>query len=381
MNAPLRRRTGKGNARSNWVLPRIRIQALFLALLLLPLGQPARTQGSQTPPNAMQLQGQVRLSYAFGSQEQVVFCTIVEPTGRVTVDCDSLREAAGTSLPQLSDAFVQVIAEASPTSVRGGSVRLVRSAKIVSAPYLNAPIETMTGVKKWLTIPCNYAAGSFPDSPRSIAQIRDIVGLDGSSAYPTLNHYWRAASNQQLLMQMYVNDSWLRLPKPPGEYFGSNPSLFTVEDAWDPVVEDCVQALAPGQDISVLRTYLQDFHGVTVLLNGTWGSPNIAAGFGAFTSRLSFANDRRIGVSILQYQPLTLSWTNPAVLSHEVGHGLSLAHPPALPNNLTTDPNPATPNIGQLFYKDRFDIMGSIECCTPVHPAAWHKWKLGWLQN
>jgi hypothetical protein len=217
--------------------------------------------------------------------------------------------------------------------------------------------------KPWVNVLCKFAdSASMEPQPQSY-----FDGLLGHAlpapAFPTLDHYFRAVSYDQVDLAGSLTTRWLTLAHPldfyrrsetgevPGNGYLNRTQLYT----------DCARA-AEGE------VHLPDFYGINVMMNidvGRWSPHRPTLTLNGVT--------RDWGVTVLG----SLSYTQHTVVAHEMLHGFDVGHSGTFLDN------------GRNGEGNYWDVVSSPPGGTTdptygvigPHPIAHHKYRLGWLSG
>jgi len=168
--------------------------------------------------------------------------------------------------------------------------------------------------------------------------------------------WFTTSSYGRVSVQLTFDTAWRRMPNPHGAYTGYNTS-FTAQQEY---VQDAVTAADAAVDFSQYQlVYVVPPRSATTMTN----SPAFIAnpGWGAFADGTELRHGATFGQD--------LDFWGYKVLNHETGHVFGL------PDLYSYQP---APNIHAAV--GGWDLMGFISGAAPDH-LAWHKWKMGWLDD
>ena len=245
-------------------------------------------------------------------------------------------------------------AAAAFASGEGAAVSLARS---VCAP----PQQLGPGVSEWLndtrTMPPTTGELrmamifiDFPDAP-GIGEPRTIHGLFA----PGLVDYYRTVSNGRLRLEVVPFAQWIRLPKPSTAYVGVH------REGYDVAVKDAIAVADPLFDFGA-------FHGVYVVP----------------------ARDARLpihGVTLYGHEPLRPDGAELRTAAWIFTDGIGAAEAPYITTYaihetihvLGIPDQSLPPALSTLNHWDVAATGGTIGVAGGLH--AWHRWKLGWLDD
>ena len=206
----------------------------------------------------------------------------------------------------------------------------------------------ITGNTPWITVLCKFP--DIADEPYDMNYYLDMYG----SEYPSLDHYWREASDNMINLSGSIAVGWYTLPYPSTEYAaGTTPASAR---------DDCLAAADPDVDFS-------QYYGVNMMFNHNIWSSFAWAGCGTYLLEGEY---RWAGFTT------TFPGENGGLanLAHEMGHGYCLPH--------------SFINGGDDPYRNNWDLMSNSYSYTaidptygmiPKHTIALNKYNLGWIEN
>jgi M6 family metalloprotease-like protein len=169
------------------------------------------------------------------------------------------------------------------------------------------------------------------------------------TTYPSLDHYWRELSYNQMNMSGSALVGWYILPHPKSYYYDAA----TGNLALDELATDCTSAADP-------QVNFPQFYGINLQLNGGFGS---YTAFGGSWTLTADGQTKRYGMTWLGGSSLY-------IYAHEEGHALGLPH--------SSGPYDQT-------YDSHWDVMSGLagywtgQPVIPVHTISYHKNLLGWI--
>ncbi|HEY5974142.1 MAG TPA: kelch repeat-containing protein, partial [Geobacteraceae bacterium] len=235
----------------------------------------------------------------------------------------------------------KVRVEGSP--VAGRRLR-VRSIEPVAGPAGAEPLAVQTGSRPFVTILCKFSDIAYEHFP--MATYRQWTT---GTTYPSLDHYWRELSYNQMNMSGSALVGWYILPHPKSYYYDAA----TGNLALDELATDCTSAADP-------QVNFPQFYGINLQLNGGFGS---YTAFGGSWTLTADGQTKRYGMTWLGGSSLY-------IYAHEEGHALGLPH--------SSGPYDQT-------YDSHWDVMSGLagywtgQPVIPVHTISYHKNLLGWI--
>ncbi|WP_232792227.1 M6 family metalloprotease domain-containing protein [Actinacidiphila yeochonensis] len=175
--------------------------------------------------------------------------------------------------------------------------------------------------------------------------------------YPATGAFWDTASYGQFRLHLHAETTWLRMPRPAGDYL--------INRDWD-----AADRAAYLRDAVATADPHVDFHGYDVVyLVADPDAPGVDSDatkvVNLATPITADGNHLRRLVTVFEHHP-----PDRDVLAHETGHIFDLP-------DLYYRP-PAGSDADWDTYVGDWDLMGSQFGLAP-DPFAWHKWRLGWL--
>jgi M6 family metalloprotease-like protein len=210
--------------------------------------------------------------------------------------------------------------------------------------------QAVTGSQPWVTIMCK-----FPDRPASSTGLSYFQGMYGTT-YPTLDHYWRELSYNNINVVGSNAVGWYTLPQPRSYYVPSGSLSFSR------AANDCTALANAAVDF-------RPFVGINLMFNDIFDTVNNYAWGGSQYLTLD-------GVSRswrMTWEP-PWGWQNISVIEHEMGHGFGLPH---------------SSGMYGATYDNKWDVMSDTwgNCsskdptygCMGQHTIAPYKDQLGWI--
>ncbi len=227
----------------------------------------------------------------------------------------------------------KVRVEGSP--VAGGRLR-VRSIEPVAGSAVTQASTVQIGPHPFVTILCKFS--DIADEPYPMATYKNWTT---GTTYPSLDHYWRELSYNQMNVSGSVVVGWYTLPYPLSHYVPGDGSVDISSMA-----TDCTSAADPDVDFP-------RFWGINQQFNGSFGFS--AGTLGPTWTLTADGQTKTYGMTWLY------PWNSLADYAHEDGHTLGLPH------------------------SNGWDIMrhgSGIPSCgdgIPLHTISWNKDVLGWI--
>ena len=219
--------------------------------------------------------------------------------------------------------------------VAGGRLRVrsIEPVAGVTAAQIPGWGTVQTGPHPFVTILCKFSDVAAEPSTSSYIQ------WNTGTTYPSLDHYWRELSYNQMNVSGSEVVGWYTLPQPMSYYFG--PTRWNALGA----IRDCVAAA--DSDVDFPR-----FWGINLQFNAPIGGSS-----GGSTTRTVDGETKTYGITILT------SGNSMAAYAHEDGHALGLMH--------------SGSSTGRGSW---WDIMSSaLASGIPQHTISYHKDVLGWI--
>jgi M6 family metalloprotease-like protein len=190
-----------------------------------------------------------------------------------------------------------------------------------------------TGPHPFVTILCKFS--DIATEPFPIATYKQWTT---GTTYPSLDHYWRELSYNQMDVSGSILVGWYTLPHPL--------SYYSTATRWDPngLARDCTGAADPDVDFP-------RFWGINLQVNGDIGG----SGGGSWTLTAD-GQTKTYGMTWLY------PWNSMADYAHEDGHALGMMH--------------SGSSTGRGSW---WDIMSSATPQGPQHTISYHKDVLGWI--
>lgn len=222
----------------------------------------------------------------------------------------------------------------------------------------NAPDGGVSGSHPWVSILCKFA--DVGAEPRNLAYFQGMY----ANAPAGLDHYWREVSYNNIDIVGSTAVDWVDLPGDQTDYIpspgsGSNANL-------SQLFTDCTNAANPFVDFSNGGT--GGFSGINMMFNDNLDC--CAWGGGRFASLDGVSKTWRT-----TWNP-PWSFSNSAVIAHEMGHGFGLPHA----NNWDGDSSP---------YDSPWDVMSAAQSQHSMqdptygnlgqHINMYHKMQLDWI--
>lgn len=209
-------------------------------------------------------------------------------------------------------------------------------------------------IARWATVLCQFEGKDTKPHPKSYYE--NLM----SNERPGMEHYFEDVSYGRLDLRPSEAFGWFELPHRQA-YYNRNEPYEVPENAW----RDCMKA-------ADRRVHFPDYFGINLWFNGKLAN----RGWGISRYVRIDGRGKNYGITIMS-EPST--WeddggTPNGILAHEMGHGFQLQH-----------------SAGRYrTYYSHWDLMGTIGqgCgydfpeeffCIPVHPIAFHKFRLGWI--
>jgi M6 family metalloprotease-like protein len=229
-------------------------------------------------------------------------------------------------------------------SVAGGRLR-VRSIEPVAGPAGAEPLAVQVGSHPFVTILCKFSDMAYEPFPMAT-----YLQWTTGTTYPSLDHYWRELSYNQMNVSGSVLVGWYTLPYPKSYYYDSG----TGNLAFDELATDCTTAADP-------QVNFPRFYGINLQFNG--GGFGSYSAFGGSWTLTADGQTKTYGMTWLGGSSLY-------IYAHEGGHTLGLPH--------SSGPYDQT-------YDSHWDVMSglaglwSAHPVVPVHAISYHKNLLGWI--
>ncbi|MFK8017555.1 MAG: thrombospondin type 3 repeat-containing protein [Gammaproteobacteria bacterium] len=231
----------------------------------------------------------------------------------------------------------------------------VQSLELVSAT--RGVSRMIEGSRPWITVTCKF--NDVSAEPRSLGYFQSMY----DNTPGRLDDYWREVSYNNIDIVGSTALDWEDLPGPQSSYVPS-PGSGTSADL-DQLFIDCINEVDDFVDFSLGGT--DGYEGINLMFNDrldccAWGGGRFATIDGVSK------------VWRTTWNP-PFSYTNVAVIAHEMGHGFGLPHA----NNSDGDSSP---------YDSPWDVMSAATSYTvddPVYGAlgkhvnSYHKDRLGWI--
>lgn len=163
------------------------------------------------------------------------------------------------------------------------------------------------------------------------------------TTYPSLDHYWRELSYNQMNTRGSVLVGWYTLPYPLSHYVTAS-SVDVIG-----LITDCTSAADPDVDFP-------RFWGVNLQVNG-----NIRASYGGSATLILDGQTKTYGMSLLY------PWNSLADYAMSDGYALGLPH---------------SGSAGMTKRNSQWDIMSTVPSHAdgiPQHTISYHKGLLGWI--
>ena len=309
------------------------------------------------------LTGQLHLIYGDaapgGAPGGTLGFVLVEDTGQVTelvVPDDVLAAAGGRTAVNRQRVTVtgQAPLLAPGTAVGARGLLLVQALQGAGGGGSSAlaAAAAVTGPQPWVTVLCRFADEAGV-TPHPVSWFQTL--MLGSTAAPSLDHFWREVSFGQVQLTGSQVVGWYTLPQPRSYYVYGTPEALDHQRA----VNDCTAVADPD-------VYFPSFVGINLAFNDdldccAWG--------GSWTLNRD-GQSRTYRVTWLP----PWGYENQGPVAHEMGHGFGLPH--------SSGPYSAT-------YDSAWDVMSGIwdNCppydsvygCVGTHTIAYHKDLLGWI--
>ena len=209
---------------------------------------------------------------------------------------------------------------------------------------------------RWATVLCRFADTETLPHPKSYYE--DVMSTEA----PGLQHYWNDVSYGRITFESSPTYGWYTLPRGKA-YYNKNEPWEVPERA----LADCLRQADRRLD-------MRQFFGLNLWFSGALAN----RGWGVRRTYDFDGRRKTYGVTIMS-EPAT--WTNDSstpqgILAHEMGHGFGLQH---------------TAGEFRNEFSSYWDLMSSIGTgcqrndpdfsCLPVHPSAFQKRRLGWIQD
>ncbi len=262
------------------------------------------------------------------------------------------QETAAGGLLQLSGARVELAGQARPGA--GPPILRVEWLRTIEASAISRGATTLTGSQPFVWILLRFA--DDPGTPQPASWFNNHM----EGGYPSLDHFWREVSYDNINTMGSQVVAWHNLPHPHSyycyEFNDDEPGLdFDLERA----LHDAIETVDDHVDFP-------DFAGINLCFNDTLNCCSYGYPDTLFIDGVS----KIYGVT----QLATWGWQNMSVVHHESGHAFRLPH-----------------SSGQYgaIYDSRWDVM-SMACgmCTDTIPGfglvgvntiSYHKNLLGWI--
>jgi len=219
--------------------------------------------------------------------------------------------------------------------VAGGRLRVRSIEPVAGATAAQAPGwgTVQTGPHPFVTILCKFS--DIAEEPYPMAT---YIQWTTGTTYPSLDHYWRELSYNQMNVSGSTVVGWYTLPYPLSHYAATNFDLSAL-------ATDCTGAADPDVDFP-------RFWGINLQFNG-----NTGGSWGGFWTLTADGQTKTYGMTWLY------PWmTNFGLYAHEDGHALGMLH-----------------SGSSTGRSSMWDVMSASTPYGPPHTISYHKDVLGWI--
>lgn len=212
----------------------------------------------------------------------------------------------------------------------------------------------IVGKRPWINVLCKFS--DRPDEQREPSYFDALF----ASTRPGLDYYWKEQSASQMSVSGSAVTRWYTLPQAYSAYVYDDGSGQLRPDT-QAMLQDCIARADPEVDFS-------SYQGVNLVFNESFGC--CAYGGGRF-----MALDGPLRLFGITWLP-PWGWTNHALVAHEMGHGLGLAHSRG---NQQTYRNPW--DVMSDVWHNCFLAQDEVLGCLGQHTIGYHKRQLGWVPD